>query len=361
LISVKEIIISVLEKGEQSAELNNFVNLCIKYSKGYCLIKYKNQKYILEKIIRENGLDTGDFNNNLTNLAKHCIAELFEQSDDEKIFTKLDSSFKSKSFDVYKAEEEQAVSKLRSIVCNKTKQCIFDNNNNIYKHTRNALNLCLKRNTEFKQITHKDGLYLYICEEEELDFSCKHLEQEEALNMLLIAGIIKPTNPKIIMELLSFLNSQSGILKAVEFDFLVRCVTEYYEKRMSEERDIEEANELNMNPIEYQERFNENFRKTIKDNKKIKNVLHDEKEYIHTCKQQELDFRKDNQCPKAFITGILFGCTGGDLTVIVVLCTIFEELNGQKELNGQFEYNKAILYLMMRKTLFEFYNIFLQK
>lgn len=222
---LKEIIISILENGNKSPCLDEFIRICLKIS-YVCFIKSRYKDFICS----ETGLSCKDF-------AWDAIADLFKETNGKYLY--FEKHFTKGNKKIYELSEEYIDAKLNAIVISRTTQRIREiresDCNEIYLKIKDAVRLHISRKSGLiSSLIYNKNEYYYTCNIKKLN--C--IEDEIPVEIL-VEEIFKVTNKitkiSAITELVfQILNQQNIYSKAISEINLINSITEYFNRRLKD-------------------------------------------------------------------------------------------------------------------------------
>lgn len=223
-ISLKEIVISVLEKGSTSIYLNKFINICFNISRE-TFLKSKFRDIVLEKT----GLKVND-------IAYDSIADLFKDTDGKYLY--IEHHFNNNLKKISELKDDEILAKLYAITVSRTNQHIteirkeYEEN---YFSVKKSIKLHINRHKDIYNLLIYDKIvYIFSCGEKELNF------KKDKIDEVFIIDYLNSVNhgKNKITELLDFIydkvNKQSNYCKAIDELILYQAVSNYFKARMSD-------------------------------------------------------------------------------------------------------------------------------
>ena len=221
---LSDVLDSVLNTGNSTPNLNNFIQTCLRISYAY----FKASRF-KEFIRAKTGCSDID-------LAYDFIADLFEEKDG--LYFRINSFFKNSNGQVKNLPEDMVKAKLASLVCSATNQRISeireDFGENYFK-IKKAVDICLERNGHsFKRIIYRNVLYIHNSISTKVNFSLTPFPPSLLLESLHGLNFRTRNIPEVLRGMFGIIDSQEEYCKAVEFTKMVNHVVDYFKQRFND-------------------------------------------------------------------------------------------------------------------------------
>lgn len=218
-MGLREVIISILEKGEKSPYLNCFCSICAAMSLS-CFKKSRFKNEVLTAMPHS-----------LEDIAADLIGDLFRCEDGKYIC--INKFFST--LDIGNLNEDIIESKLFSLIYSRTNQRITKiriENGVIFFKIEKAVNQEIKRHPEiFRTKNIGDKIFVFTCKEKDVCFDKPECEERILLDVLFGQKYKTAEIPEILKYIFEFLNNQDDFCKAVEKIKLITLVTNFYGKK----------------------------------------------------------------------------------------------------------------------------------
>jgi hypothetical protein len=224
---MKELIKSILSLGCTSPRFKEFYSICVRLSMSYLSIS-KN-RFISIELQRK--LDIS-----LTQLARDCIADLFEIKD--SCYIHINNYFYKKLGNVEQKHDDEIKVHLAILIKSKTNQQLTELREyfgEIYFKIKKAVSTDLTRKNDFyKEVSLDGNRFLYICKKEELDFNLPQVEDKIIMEKLYEMHLTNYQVPKVMKAVLEIVEKQEGYLRAIRYKSLLLILKSFYLSRMND-------------------------------------------------------------------------------------------------------------------------------
>lgn len=219
-ISLIKIISSIIEDGNSSKYINNFIEICHRISRE-TLLKSRFKEFLLEKT----GMTVDD-------IAYDSIGDIFREVDCKYIY--IEHHFAG--YD--KLKEDEIKSKVYSMIVSRTTQhiteirCDFGEN---YFSVKKAIKLHLNRHKDiYKYIIIDKNIYIYSCNEDEIKWRRNQVDEDCIIDYLNSVDHDKNMISGLVEFIFKSLNNQTKYCKIIEEVLLINSISNYFKARMSD-------------------------------------------------------------------------------------------------------------------------------
>lgn len=285
---IRTCLISILSEGIKSKLINEIYELFVKFATGYLLSMVERNTIV--KIMKEHGFESHE------DIAIDCIAELFETKEEKyyqinNFFKDNTVEYNGKSEDISVAPQEVIVLKLRSLISCVASQRIYELSFPYYVKKRKSIYTAIDRNVEFKKHFSHDELFIYTCNELEINLSFDQIPIEKVLEQLYQLRFEYPSTPAVMKEVFIILNSQIEYSKAISFNTLVNILVIFDETRLKDWIEgLPKSTNLRSSD-QFFEDFREKFESLLENERSIyKTIIIQNSTFVYTCKRNLLNF-----------------------------------------------------------------------
>lgn len=224
---MKEIIISILEKGKNSPHVSRFYEICTNMSAAQLCIS-KNIP-IRNDMMRKLGCSLKD-------LAGDCVADLFESKNN--LFFQFNNYFGKIINQLTQMHDDEITALLASQIRNITNQYIAElqqDFGNIFLKVRKALRVYIERNKNYYlSIKINNEILIHTNHHTKIDREQPLYPTSELLSDLFMKDFEYYYTSEIVDNIFEIVNSQDTYCKAVKLTDLFEVARLFYEKRMSD-------------------------------------------------------------------------------------------------------------------------------
>ncbi len=219
-IPLINIISSIIEDGNSSIYINDFIDICHRISRE-TLIKSRFKEFLLEKT----GMAVDD-------IAYDSIGDIFREVDCKYIY--IEHHFAGYE----KLKDDEILSKTYSMIVSRTTQHITEIRKDFgenYFSVKKAVKLHLNRHKDiYKYIIHNKTIYIYSCRDNEINWKRKQVDEEFIIDYLNSIAHDKNWISKLVEFIFDSLNNQNMCCKVIEEVLLINSISNYFKARMSD-------------------------------------------------------------------------------------------------------------------------------
>ena len=228
--NIKSILDSIINGGNQSKHINEFVNIC----SDIALVQYRKSRY-KDELFKKEKYDERE-------LSYDLIADIFENKDGN--YKQIKKYFNETMKRIESITDEEIIAKIVVLVRSTVNQRISEIRENYgepFFKIKKAFETFISRNKEgLKEIVFRDIIYISKCAESKIDLDLPQVPESLILNEVFNCKIKTYQIPEVVRTIFSFLNSQEEYCKAIVKTELLNSLTRFYKKRLKDNLKIVE-------------------------------------------------------------------------------------------------------------------------
>jgi hypothetical protein len=227
--NIKSQILSVLEYGNKSDSINDFIYACKSIAFSYL----KTNKFSKELLCKEQITEE--------ELSSDVIADLFAEKDGK--YYLVNNYFEKDSFT--KLTEEEIIAMLIVLVRSRAQQRISEireEQGEIYYKIKKSIDSYLIRNKEeYNLVIFRDKQYIFQKIYEKIELDCQQIPEDELLNELFSKKMKNYSIPEVMRNIIEITGTQNQYCLAIEKVHCINLITQFYKKRLKDEISLRNA------------------------------------------------------------------------------------------------------------------------
>ncbi len=215
----------ILEKGNKSIYLNDFISICCKIS-----LQYLRKSCFHKNILRKEGIDE-------EKIALDLISDLFETNGDK--FCILNRHFNKKITEIDNFTDEYAFASLVVLIRSRINQRISeireDYGEIYFKIKKNYESFISRNHNEISETVFRDIFYVHSISQTDLRLDKEFLSQEILLDVLFGEKFKTHSIPELVRKTINFASARTEYSAAIPVTVLLNSLKLYYENRLKDE------------------------------------------------------------------------------------------------------------------------------